>query len=640
MHLFYLSVRKEGITMKSRKILKKTLSAVLCAAMLVNPVIAANASALPYGVPRSPEITEDYMEGKIPATFYLWDVYKSKDTDGSDFIGRSPAYLLKANISVLVSTVDGKEVETFDLGEFFSGTETSIIAGLPADIRDKYGDRSKYKVTIIVTPDTIDKDKTLVDINTMKTIDNFRFEYKNENEFKADIDIEYADKKYHTQNGVIHLKAPTKTAYQLGEEFDVSGGFINGFGDIRENGNLLDEWCVPNMKLTLDDLDISEFDNTKPGEYLIKLKPINKDIHEYTTLTDNTVYDSFYVTVADENGNVPKTETTKPAPEDEDAKVKEFRLRFNKYISSDYDNEQKMDVVKSEKLNGMKFSLCCDVYDCIYEEPKEIASYYLGDFDMGDTSEITIDVPYEVLKKYNEPERFSCDYTVKALDLPDDKVICDAGSFKSGGSNTYSFSLADGENIFDIFLRDKIVCKMTGGTRLTPPDKTVYKIGEKLDLTGSTIAGSGGGEIDGRLVLNWDIFSHDTKLNDLDISEFNNMRPGEYTIRAKHIGCSMTCDEIVEEIHYDSFKVTVVGDDLVMTDDVETLSEMRGDSNLDGDISLADAICIMQFVANPDKHGMCEQAMKNSDVTGDNDGVTTKDALVIQKYKLKLIDEL
>ena len=65
--------------MKSRKILKKTLSAVLCAAMLVNPVIVANASELPYGVPRSPEITEDYMEGKIPATFYLWDVYKSKD---------------------------------------------------------------------------------------------------------------------------------------------------------------------------------------------------------------------------------------------------------------------------------------------------------------------------------------------------------------------------------------------------------------------------------------------------------------------------------------------------------------------------------------------------------------------------------
>ena len=48
----------------------------------------------------------------------------------------------------------------------------------------------------------------------------------------------------------------------------------------------------------------------------------------------------------------------------------------------------------------------------------------------------------------------------------------------------------------------------------------------------------------------------------------------------------------------------------------------------------------MQCIANPGKFRLSEQAKINADITGDNDGVTSKDALVIQKYMLKLIDEI
>lgn len=73
-----------------------------------------------------------------------------------------------------------------------------------------------------------------------------------------------------------------------------------------------------------------------------------------------------------------------------------------------------------------------------------------------------------------------------------------------------------------------------------------------------------------------------------------------------------------------------------------------GDANCDGTVELGDAVLIMQFLANPDKfglkgsdtHHMTENGAKNSDVAGNNDGITTKDALAIQKYTLKIISSL
>ena len=77
-----------------------------------------------------------------------------------------------------------------------------------------------------------------------------------------------------------------------------------------------------------------------------------------------------------------------------------------------------------------------------------------------------------------------------------------------------------------------------------------------------------------------------------------------------------------------------------MVDDESSVSTVRGDANLDKDVNISDAVCIMQCIANPDKFRLSSQAMENADVTGDNDGVTSRDALVIQKYMLKLIDEI
>ena len=56
---------------------------------------------------------------------------------------------------------------------------------------------------------------------------------------------------------------------------------------------------------------------------------------------------------------------------------------------------------------------------------------------------------------------------------------------------------------------------------------------------------------------------------------------------------------------------------------------LAGDANEDGKVSLADAVLIMQSLANPDDFQLTPQGMANAD--SDGDGVTVMDALKIQE---------
>lgn len=73
---------------------------------------------------------------------------------------------------------------------------------------------------------------------------------------------------------------------------------------------------------------------------------------------------------------------------------------------------------------------------------------------------------------------------------------------------------------------------------------------------------------------------------------------------------------------------------------------LAGDANCDKEVDLADAILIMQSIANPNKFGekgssesrITPQGKKNADCSGGNDGVTNGDALAIQSYLLGLCE--
>ena len=74
------------------------------------------------------------------------------------------------------------------------------------------------------------------------------------------------------------------------------------------------------------------------------------------------------------------------------------------------------------------------------------------------------------------------------------------------------------------------------------------------------------------------------------------------------------------------------------------VSTLKGDANLDKQVNIADAVLVMQVATNPDKYAqgrselsITAQGETNADVDGKK-GLTNSDALLIQKFKLGLIE--
>lgn len=73
-----------------------------------------------------------------------------------------------------------------------------------------------------------------------------------------------------------------------------------------------------------------------------------------------------------------------------------------------------------------------------------------------------------------------------------------------------------------------------------------------------------------------------------------------------------------------------------------------GDANCDGKVDISDAVMILQAIANNDVYGVngssetriTEQGVINADVYDNGTGMTTLDALTIQRYLVELIDKL
>jgi enterochelin esterase-like enzyme len=65
-----------------------------------------------------------------------------------------------------------------------------------------------------------------------------------------------------------------------------------------------------------------------------------------------------------------------------------------------------------------------------------------------------------------------------------------------------------------------------------------------------------------------------------------------------------------------------------------------GDANLDGKVTVADAVAILQYLGNKDKYKLDSQALSNADVFLRGDGVTAKDALAIQQLDAGIVKSL
>ena len=80
----------------------------------------------------------------------------------------------------------------------------------------------------------------------------------------------------------------------------------------------------------------------------------------------------------------------------------------------------------------------------------------------------------------------------------------------------------------------------------------------------------------------------------------------------------------------------------------DTKVTLEGDANCDGAVDMSDVVLIMQALANPnkfdingsDEHHLTEQGAVNADVSERGNGMTTADALEIQRYLLHIISKL
>lgn len=71
---------------------------------------------------------------------------------------------------------------------------------------------------------------------------------------------------------------------------------------------------------------------------------------------------------------------------------------------------------------------------------------------------------------------------------------------------------------------------------------------------------------------------------------------------------------------------------------VKTTSDIVwGDADLDGELSINDAACIMSYVSNSEKYSLSEEALNISDVYQRGDGISNMDALAVQKRLAQLI---
>ncbi len=157
----------------------------------------------------------------------------------------------------------------------------------------------------------------------------------------------------------------------------------------------------------------------------------------------------------------------------------------------------------------------------------------------------------------------------------------------------------------------------------------------------SCMSNSGGGAYYGDVT---DISGNSPK--DVDLSEFNfsDIKDALFSVDIVAVPTNYRMPDNFPNARF-SFKKGNENNEVVIKLDKYAMGDiLKGDANCDGSIDMADTVMVMQACLNPLKYGtegtsedhITSDGEVNADVDGNN-GVTPNDALIIQKYSLKLI---
>lgn len=203
-------------------------------------------------------------------------------------------------------------------------------------------------------------------------------------------------------------------------------------------------------------------------------------------------------------------------------------------------------------------------------------------------------------------------------------VTIDTSEFDNTTAGTYTIYVHFGYAVdsFEVFVYDEDPFDYSNAEDYysiilnNPPTKTVYQIGEELDLTGAVFSASfskADGSVDADIFWADVVTCVESGTITLNDSEFDSTKPGIYTIYLTYGSDT------------DSFEVTV-------TD--EGITIVYGDVDCNGGIDILDVIALNKSLLTGAE--MTASALQNADMDGD--GVpTAADALMILKQTIGIL---
>ncbi|MCM1507738.1 MAG: dockerin type I domain-containing protein [Ruminococcus flavefaciens] len=232
---------------------------------------------------------------------------------------------------------------------------------------------------------------------------------------------------------------------------------------------------------------------------------------------------------------------------------------------------------------------------------------------------------------------YQSDYCITLDELPADLYSSEAkpvqttttssGNSSTGSTTTTTATTKPSDDDFKFELKkytvemedgfgDTMTIKIKGASGASIGGALGYSNGPTPD-DWVNIEWKGNADKDGNLVI------------EIDTSEIPaDVKTGEIQIWWSNVTVDKkTTDKDCSLISYDDVAVGNTGEDDIL----------YGDANEDGKVTLADAVLIMQALSNPNNYKLSEQAQKNADVYGDGDGVTPRDALIIQLVDLEVL---
>ena len=547
--------------MNAKKILKRNLVAVVCAGMLFNPVITAFAFE-----------TEDTRAEKNPTM-----ILNIKDNEvDKEYTG------LQFNLFAGVYDKEKKKSMNINCGHYDTEDKSSIRVEIPKDIFNKFTDENRYEISFYIEPTNV-RGECFVD-------DTGDIYYKGEENESYDVILERYNYTINIFEGSLTLTPPKKLEYKIGEELDLAGSWTIGCGVIESNLDnehygVWDDFGTP---LSLQRMDSYEFDNSRPGEYVIKYSPRRSNTNtEYRVSVKPS---EFTVTVVESER--PKGLTAKISIVDADTgeSIKGIKAAL-------FEENKKYQNISpsSDKLIAMWDT--SNVSERLFTETDfdPDKSYYIG------FEEVPKDYT-ESLSLYKEGYKFveskffrfenendNTDWTIK-LKHNEEPPKPD-GTFNFRLYERYSGLREDSNNIGVAEIKD------SDGNSLG-----FFPLDRDFELP------------DGEFSSTVSIFSKDYKCFSDETINFS-VKDGK---------TETNLDYNVERSDFAD-----VG---------------NGDSNNDGTVDMSDIVLIMQSLANPSRYGVngtdenhiTEAGNLRADI--DRNGVTNMDAVTIQKYLLGYFD--